>query len=190
MFSNKPEQLPSTVIKNSPAFTLIELLVVIAIIGLLSSIVFAAVNNARAKARDARRIADLREVQKALEMYYADHGKYPSTNGQWRGTEPKGGVSCYGNYGDNAIPGLAPTYIPRIPRDPKPSTNHCYLYRSDGVNYMFLAHQTMETVCDGVDSDTRADPGDECNPPYLRVLDRPNAEQPTISVYSPGARNW
>jgi prepilin-type N-terminal cleavage/methylation domain-containing protein len=50
-------------------FTLIELLVVISIISLLSSVVLTSVNGARAKARDARRIADLKEMQKALEFY-------------------------------------------------------------------------------------------------------------------------
>ncbi len=51
-------------------FTLIELLVVIAIIGVLASIVLASLNSARQKSRDARRIADVKQLQLALELYY------------------------------------------------------------------------------------------------------------------------
>src|SRR3989338_3128827 len=51
-------------------FTLIELLVVISIIGLLSSVVLASLNNARAKARDTRRIQDFKQISTALYLYY------------------------------------------------------------------------------------------------------------------------
>ena len=56
--------------KSARGFTLIELLVVIAIIGILSSVVLASLNSARKKGRDARRIADLKQLQLALELYY------------------------------------------------------------------------------------------------------------------------
>lgn len=64
---------------NKKGFTLIELLVVIAIIGLLSTLAVIALNNARAKARDARRISDIKQMQAALELYYNDMNGYPST---------------------------------------------------------------------------------------------------------------
>lgn len=60
-------------------FTLIELLVVIAIIGILSSVVLASLNSARKKGRDARRIADIKQLQLALELFYDANGTYPST---------------------------------------------------------------------------------------------------------------
>ena len=49
---------------------MIELLVVIAIIGLLSSVVLSSLNGARKKGRDARRMADLKQIQVAQELYY------------------------------------------------------------------------------------------------------------------------
>lgn len=64
---------------NKNGFTLIELLVVIAIIGLLASIVLVSLNSVRAKARDAQRTANIRQVQTALELYYDTNGFYPSS---------------------------------------------------------------------------------------------------------------
>ena len=64
--------------KDKKAFTLIELLVVIAIIGLLSTLSIIALNSARAKARDAKRISDVKQMQVALEMFYNDMGDYPA----------------------------------------------------------------------------------------------------------------
>lgn len=64
--------------KQQKGFTLIELLVVIAIIGLLSSLSVVALTSARSKARDAKRVADMKQVQTALELHFADTGgKYP-----------------------------------------------------------------------------------------------------------------
>lgn len=83
--------------KKGRGFTLIELLVVIAIIGILSSVVLASLNSARKKGRDARRIADLKQIQLALELYYDSYPLigYPA-----------------------ALSSLAPNYISVVPADP------------------------------------------------------------------------
>lgn len=62
---------------NNKGFTLIELLVVIAIIGLLASVVLASLNTARQKARDARRLTDMKQLQIALDLYYNNNNAYP-----------------------------------------------------------------------------------------------------------------
>jgi prepilin-type N-terminal cleavage/methylation domain-containing protein len=76
---------------NKKGFTLIELLVVIAIIGLLSTLSVLALNSARARSRDAKRITDVKQVQTALEMYYSEAGQYPAT----LGTSIATGTSVY-----------------------------------------------------------------------------------------------
>ena len=60
-------------------FTLVELLVVIAIISILSSVVVSSLNTARLKARDAKRVSDVKQVQLALEMHYDAYNRYPAS---------------------------------------------------------------------------------------------------------------
>jgi prepilin-type N-terminal cleavage/methylation domain-containing protein len=123
-------------------FTLIELLVVIAIIGLLSSVVLASLNSARAKARDAQRLTDMRQIQAALELYANDHNSsYPSTGAAWKGYCPGYGAT------KSYIPGLAPTYIPALPLDPAGSVSAnacCYMYNSSGDGYKLIDHECTD----------------------------------------------
>jgi len=61
-------------------------LTVIVIIGVLATIATVFVIAQNQKARDSRRVADLAQVQKALELYYAQYGCYPaSTDGVSQG---------------------------------------------------------------------------------------------------------
>ncbi len=62
-------------------FTLLELLVVIGIIGLLAAILVINLTGARRRARDTKRVADVRNLQTAAEDYYSKNGKYPLTLG-------------------------------------------------------------------------------------------------------------
>ncbi len=103
-----------TTMKNH-GFTLIELLVVIAVIGILASVVLASLNSARGKARDAKRIADLAEMRKAIEFYYDDRGYYPPSRCGWDCNDYR--YSSDVNDWNALAAELAP-YISKLPVDP------------------------------------------------------------------------
>lgn len=143
-------------ISKRSGFTLIELLVVISIIGLLSSVVLASLSTARARGRDAKRIQDLIQVRTALELYRDTNGAYPATTNTMYGHNNgyrAASTVCNATYGQNNpgtgatgyVPGLVPNYIPALPSDPRgDSLGKCYMYFSDGVNYKFMAWESME----------------------------------------------
>lgn len=56
--------------------------IVVVIGGLLASVTLLALNSARAKSRDAKRLADIRQLQSALELYFNDQGRYPASLGE------------------------------------------------------------------------------------------------------------
>jgi prepilin-type N-terminal cleavage/methylation domain-containing protein len=90
--------------KKREGFTLVELLVVIAIIGLLSTLSVVALSNARQKSRDAKRVADIKQTQTALELYYSDNSKYPPTLTFNGGSIASSGITYMGKVPGNPIP--------------------------------------------------------------------------------------
>jgi type II secretion system protein G len=122
-------------------FTLIELLVVIAIIGILASVVLASLNSARAKARDSRRISDIKQISTALQLYRDTNGSLPSTAGicyaGWCCLGHGDAGTCWaGGYpGNTALDNsLSPQYISKLPDDPLNNTakyGDGYMYRTD-----------------------------------------------------------
>lgn len=120
-----------TMLTSKRGFTLIELLVVIAIIGLLSTLAVVALGSARAKGRDARRIADVKQYQTALELFYADYGYYP---GQGETTPVVLGDASDATCLDNAgfqidCSDGSQIYVKNIQTAPTPPQNNQYTYQ-------------------------------------------------------------
>jgi prepilin-type N-terminal cleavage/methylation domain-containing protein len=117
-------------------FTLIELLVVIAIIALLSTLAVVSLNNARAKSRDAKRVSDIKQMQTALELYFADQQGYPgvSTTAGMKGSTDCLGPSSAGFTAAVAGACSTPTYMGQVPSNPTPveGTDANYLYSTAG----------------------------------------------------------
>jgi len=132
--------------KSIKGFTLIELLVVISIIALLSSVILASLNDVRAKGRDSQRIQELKEIQKALELYKSEYGCYPIASPNSSGASslsnpcPSGTSALIGNncsnvnnHFNNSLKVLVDAgFLPELPTDPLNETtasrDYCYNY--------------------------------------------------------------
>lgn len=121
---------------NKKGFTLIELLVVIAIIGLLSTLAVVALNSARQKSRDSKRVADIKQIQTALELYFADSVTgYPTNDDLELGVDVK--ALCTGGWSDAAC-STGTTYMGLVPQAPVPSdctSGNEYMYSGGGDSY-------------------------------------------------------
>ena len=118
-------------IQNKKGFTLIELLIVVAIIGLLASVVLVGLGGFRARGRDARRIADLRETQLALELYYTKNNAYPVISGADTWASLKTSLAGAG------------IGVTTISSDPLGSSR-TYQYGVSGDNQSYVLKATME----------------------------------------------
>ncbi|OGZ31844.1 MAG: hypothetical protein A2V69_03740 [Candidatus Portnoybacteria bacterium RBG_13_40_8] len=123
--------------KKSKGFTLIELLVVIAIIGILATIVLVSLNTARQKARDSRRISDMRQIALALEMYYDDNAAtgYPGT----------ANAACDDWAAMVTALEAAPGYMTKVPLDPGGSAQP-YAYATGTSNADYVLKAQLEQV--------------------------------------------
>ena len=135
---------------NKKGFTLIELLVVIAIIGLLSTLAVVALGSAREKARDSKRLSDLKQVQTALELYYTDNNAYPTASAVTLGA---GSYACLGTSGWGTS-GCTGAYMGLVPADPQ--TSQSYSYTGSTSTYTITA--TLEGTVNGLQNTIYATP--------------------------------
>lgn len=103
-------------IKNKKGFTLIELLVVIAIIALLATLAIISLTTAQRKARDTKRIADVKSVQSSVELYFSDNAAYPT-------------AATYAGF-ETAL-----TDYMKLPLPPDNDATDVYYYGTDATDY-------------------------------------------------------
>jgi hypothetical protein len=110
----------------------------------LSSIGVQALASARAKSRDATRLADMRQMASALELYFNDFNGYPSADNSGQPQD------------------LTPTYIGVLPTAPEPSDGNCsdyynaFWYTPGGTKQIVNGHTVYSsytyTFCLGGDT--------------------------------------
>lgn len=147
------------------AFTLIELLVVIAIISSLSAILVPNFMGARERARDAQRKSDLKQIQKALEMYKQDQNPpayLPTANfAGISGTTWSSGTTVYMN---------------KVPEDPNRTPSNDYYYSRDTLDSLkYTLCACLENIADpdASDGNCSADTSYSCTSGKKYIVNEP-----------------
>ena len=134
---------------NQGGFTAIELLFVILFIGLLVLVSISFLNTSRRKARDAKRLVDIRRIQTALEFYKLEYSTYPvfdkpiilgGNNFIQICDDTSGAIVDIQTQCQNVF--MAP-----VPKDP--STDKSYIYIGDKDGYTIGFETEDDTVLGG-----------------------------------------
>lgn len=119
-------------------FTLLELIIVIGIISILATFLVATLNPFEQfkKSNDARRKSDLSQLQKSLEQYYSDNGRYPSSDSSFLI------VGLDGNsiqFGSSWTP-----YMDVLPKDPSGSKTYAYYSPSTANGQTYFLYASLD----------------------------------------------
>lgn len=138
--------------ENCPAgFTLIELTLAMMVLGILIAVVVTAINPAQrlAQAKDAKRIADLKQIAEVLNAHFTANSSFPlptCTFNGWERSEKTGDEGdCSGNKSDFMEYLSAGSWLKTVPLDPQhyknnPYWGYLYQQQNGGEAFCLLAH--------------------------------------------------
>jgi prepilin-type N-terminal cleavage/methylation domain-containing protein len=150
-------------LRSSGGFTLVEMAIVILIITIVAAVVTRALPFIADRVRDNKRLYELSNLQRAIEIYHSDTGSYPNT--------PSGpGFITFATTNDASLgtlpvptqitpqylPNMVPTYFQALPQDPAPGAsnntgcqalgyNRNIIYISNGDYYKLIFQCASET---------------------------------------------
>ncbi len=136
---------------RSKGFTLVELLVVMSIIGVLAALAVGSFRTAQMRGRDATRKSDLKQISNALELFYADYGKYPSASS---GTisacsyNPTLGTGSSCGWGTGEFTDGKTVYFKILPADPTDSYTYTYEIVTGSSNQKYKLFARLENTED------------------------------------------
>jgi len=118
-------------------FTILELLVVVAIIAVLLSATAIVMSSSRAKSRDATRMAELRQIQNALNLYFTANNAFPVFATETTITGDDAFSLALENAGT----------IDEVPTDPNhPATPYTYQSNAEGTTYILSFCLETDTI--------------------------------------------
>jgi len=136
--------------KKEKGFTLIELLIVVSILAILITLGYQSFTGSQKKARDAQRKSDLRQIQKALELYQQDQPtpQYPDAT-TWADLETELETN---------------DYMKEVPADPLPSAGNwpAYSYNRDSDSLKYTLYACLENLNDPSRDDVDGGANDRC----------------------------
>jgi type II secretory pathway pseudopilin PulG len=139
-------------IQSHRAFTLVELIVSIGIIVLITGIVVANLTSSRVKARDAKRISDVGQIQLALELYFDRCKQYPAFVKPNAGPGDPATITLTTdlNNGCPDSPSITfGSYLSKLPTPPA-GTTYDYVVNDDSRPTDYYLHVTLESTNDVV----------------------------------------
>ncbi|MBA3724499.1 MAG: type II secretion system protein [Candidatus Levybacteria bacterium] len=122
---------------SQKGFTLVEMLIVIGLVGVVAATLLVGINpiDQIRKSSDAERKSDLAQLQRALELYYQDNGKYPPSSADFK---------LYINNMTLAWGSPWKPYINSLPKDSSPTLSYQYYSPLTASGQTYYIYASLE----------------------------------------------